>query len=167
MSNRCTISVLIKVIDDWSKALDEGHEVCVAFFDVSKAFDTIPHSLLLVKLHELNINLYQLRWIRSYLSGRSQCVCIDSTCSSILPIVSGSVLGPLLFINYINDVATCTSPESDINMFAGDLALYRAIKSPSGYVYVCLQENINSVAQCIQRKHLQFNSNKCKMMLIT
>ena len=53
MTNRSTISALIKVIDDWSKALDQGHEVCVIFFDVSKAFDTAPHSLLLAKLREL------------------------------------------------------------------------------------------------------------------
>ena len=54
----------------------------------------------------------------------------------------GSVLGPLLFITYINDVATCTSSESDVNMFADDVALYRVIKSPSDYA--CLQEDINS-----------------------
>ena len=57
MTNRSTMSALIKVIDDWSKALDQGYEVCVIFFDVSKAFDTVPHSLLLAKLRELRLKL--------------------------------------------------------------------------------------------------------------
>ena len=67
MSNRSTVSALIKVVDDWQRALDQGYEVCVVFFDVSKAFDTVPHSLLLAKLHELGLDPYLLRWIRSYL----------------------------------------------------------------------------------------------------
>ena len=58
MTNRSTISALIKVVDDWSRALDKGHEVCVIFFDVSKAFNTVPHSLLLAKLNDLGVDPY-------------------------------------------------------------------------------------------------------------
>lgn len=58
MSNRSTASALIKVVDDWQRALDQGYEVCVVFFDVSKAFDTVPHSLLLAKLNELGLDPY-------------------------------------------------------------------------------------------------------------
>ena len=157
------------VNDDWSKALDQGHEVCVVFFDVSKAFDTVPHSLLLTKLYELNLNPYLLQWIKSYLSNRSQYVCVDSISSSVVPVVSGvpqgSVLGPLLYIIYINDTAASISPNSDANMFADDIALYRIIKTSSDYVR--LQEDINSVSTCIRHKQFQFNANKCKLVLIT
>ena len=52
-------------MDDWQKALDQGYEVCVVFFDVSKAFDTVPHSLLLATLSELGLDPYLLRWIRN------------------------------------------------------------------------------------------------------
>ena len=85
MANRSTVSALIKVVDDWQKALDQGYEVCVVFFDVSKAFDTVPHSLLLAKLSELGLDPYLLRWIRNYLSDRSQYV----------------VLSPVAFLLYL------------------------------------------------------------------
>ena len=139
-------------------------------FDVAKAFDTVPHSLLLTKLYKLNLNPYLLRMIRSYLSNRSQYVCVDSISSSVVPVVSGvpqgSVLGLLLFIIYINHIiAMSISPNSYANLFADDIALYRVIKTSSDYVR--LQEDINSVSTCIRHKQLQFNANKCKLMLIT
>ena len=71
MSNRSTASALIKVVDDWQRALDQRYKVCVVFFDVSKAFDTVPHSLLLAKLNKLGLDPYLLWWIRNYLSDRS------------------------------------------------------------------------------------------------
>ena len=169
MTNRSTVSALIKVVDDWLSALDKGYEVCVIFFDVSKVFDTVPHSLLLAKLNELGIDPYLLRWIKSYLTNRSQCVCVDGVSSHTLPVASGvpqgSVLGPLLFITYINDVAASISPESDVNMFVDDIALYRIIKTTDDYV--CLQQEIDSISACIQQKDLNFNANKCKMMFIS
>ena len=169
MSNRSTVSALIKVVEDWSSALDKGYEVCVVFFDVSKAFDTVPHSLLLAKLNKLGIDRYLLRWIKNYLTDRAQCVCVNGVSSPSLPVASGvpqgSVLGPLLFIAYINDVAECISPNSDVNMFADDIALYRVIKTVVDYAY--LQQDIDSISACIQQKGLNFNTSKCKMMFIS
>ena len=67
---RSTRSALLQVVDDWQRALDQGNEVCVMFFDISKAFDTMPHLPLLHKLIEIGTDPY------SYLVGRSQCVCV-------------------------------------------------------------------------------------------
>ena len=170
MSSCSMVSALIRVIDDWLYALDQGYEVCAVFFDVSKAFDSVPHLALLSKLSELGLDPYLLWWIRSYLSNRSQCVSIDGVDSHVLPVASGvpqgSVLGPLLFILYINDVATALSTESEMNMFADDVALYiyRVIKSSIDYSH--LQNDINSISDCVKSKYLQFNTNKCKVMLV-
>ena len=75
MSNCSTVSALIKVLDDWQRALDQGCEVYIVFFDVSKAFDTVPHLPLLQKLSEIGLDPYLIRWIRSYLAGMQVAVC--------------------------------------------------------------------------------------------
>ena len=79
ISSRSSISALLRVIDDLSHALDQGYEVCIVFFDISKAFDTVPHVPLLETLQNLNINEYLLRWIKSYLLQRSQYVAVERT----------------------------------------------------------------------------------------
>ena len=80
MSSKSSISVLIKVVDDWSRALNQGFEVCIVFYNISKAFDTVPRLPLLQQMEKLGLNPYLLRWIRSYLSERTQHV-VD-VCSS-------------------------------------------------------------------------------------
>ena len=169
MSSRSSISALIQVVDSWAQAFDQGYEICVIFFDIQKSFDTVPHLLLLEKLRALEVNPYLLRWIESYLANRTQYVGVDGYDSHNLPVISGvpqgSILGPLLFITYINDVSTTKSQGSKMNLFADDIALYRVIKTPSDYHY--LQADVNAVGQCISQKYLKFNANKCKIMLIS
>ena len=92
---------------------------------------------LLQKLEQIGINPFILRWVRSYLMEREQFVVVEGSHSPTLKVLSGvpqgSVLGPLLFVVYINDVANCISGGSKINLFANDIALYRIITNQDDY----------------------------------
>ena len=126
--------------------IDNGGEICSVFFDLSKAFGTIPHLPLLNKLASLQVNLYLLRWIYNYLSNRSQSVVLNGVQSNPLAVISGvpqgSVLGPLLFLAYIDGVARSVH-HSKVIMYADDIVLYRTIKKPSDFTL--LQEDVTSV----------------------
>ena len=76
MHHRSSISALISVVYDWLYALDSGLEVCVVFFDVQKAFDSVPHLPLLQKLEEIGISQFILKWVQSYLTERKQYVAV-------------------------------------------------------------------------------------------
>lgn len=111
-------------------ALDEGDEVHGVFLDFTKAFDKVWHRRLIYKLCRCGINGSSLKLITSYLQNRKQRVLLSSTESSWREITSGvpqgSVLGPLLFIIYINDI--CDSIESDIYLFADDCSLFLRVR---------------------------------------
>ena len=110
-SNHSTTLALIEVLDKIYKNLDQQNYVIGTFFDLSKAFDTVSHEILLQKLSYYGIRGNALSWIKSYLNNRQQYVSIDKT-NSATKVVSygvpqGSVLGPLLFLLYVNDIGNC------------------------------------------------------------
>ena len=96
-----------------------------------KAFDRVLHLQLLDQLKDINLNPYLLKWISNYPSNRSQFITVEGEISDRLTVVSGvpqgSVLGPLLFITYINNITATISHDSRISMFADDIAYYRII----------------------------------------
>ena len=102
--NHNTTSALVQMYDSWIDNFDRGVYSGVCFLDMSAAFDIVDHSLLLQKLELYGFDEGSISWLCSYLSDRSQCVSINSSCSSLLAfptgVPQGSILGPLLYIQF-------------------------------------------------------------------
>ena len=168
-SGRSTVSALLSVTHDWHATLEQGQEACAVFFDYQKAFDSVPHRPLLSKLESLQLDNVILKWLTDYLSGRSQFVVVSGAKSLPSPVLSGvpqgSILGPLLFLIYIDDLShvnLLSSPR--LHMFADDVLLYQVIDSVKDFVSV--QENINTIWEWSQQNALTLNPTKCKFMMI-
>ena len=106
----------------------------------------------------MHVNEYIVKWMKSYLLDREQFVGIEGCSSASLPVLSGvpqgSVLGPLLFISYINLVTEVISQDSNLNMFANN-------------DYTLLQNDVNAVSTFMNSRLLQFNVTKCKFMFVS
>ena len=121
---------LTTVINDWAKILDNGGQVDTFILDFEKAFDTWPHKLLKGKLFGCGIGGKTLKWKDSFLCYRQQWVVVNGAKSDWALVLSGvpqsTVLVPLLFSLYINDIST--DMDSEIRIFADDCVCYREIK---------------------------------------
>ena len=163
-SGRSCVTQLIDVLDTWTGMLEEDGGVDVAYLDFSKAFDSVPHQRLLkkVKAHGIHGNLVD--WIGSFLIGRKQRVVVNGKESSWASVVSGipqgSVLGPILFVIYINDLPD--NLRGHVEMFADDTKVYAHIKDPQdGDI---LQYDLNSLSDWAEKWQLKFNVCKCGVM---
>ena len=167
-SGKSTTSALTSFTHDCQEALDCGNEVCSVFFDLSKAFDTVPHQQLLHKLSKLHVDPFLIRWVSNYLADRTQTVVLGGAQSTSLPVVSGvpqgSVLGPLLFLIYINGVSA-SATDCKITIYADDIALYKIIRNPRDYTL--LQGDITSICNWIVDNHLILNFLKCCYMIFS
>jgi len=158
---------LVLTINDWAKSIDHSLSTDVAIFDFSKAFDSVPHERLLVKLQSYGIRGNILTWLSSFLTNRDQRVMVNGSQSSWLPVTSGvpqgTVLGPLLFLLYINDITD--NIDSEIRLFADDCILYRTIRSSADQAI--LQHDIDTLHSWSSVWQMNFNSQKSHIMSIT
>ena len=137
--------------------------------DFSKAFDKVDHRLLLSKVNNAGIQGPLLDWISSFLSNRSQHVIVDGCISEPKPVLSGvpqgTVLGPLFFLIYINDIGDNLSPGTNLRLFADDSLLYREIKSLSDSSI--LQKDLNALQEWERSNKMEFHPGKCQVIQIT
>ena len=163
---RSTVTQLLTTIHDWMKDLDEGKSVDAIYLDLRKAFDTVPHQRLVSKLRGYGINGNLLNWVADFLTNRSQFVSINNASSSSVPVTSGvpqgSVLGPILFIYYINDMPDLT--DCPMKIFADDTKAYMTINSLNERDK--LQNCIDQLVTWTDTWLLRFNTDKCKVLHI-
>ena len=161
ISGRSTSLPLLTVLEEWTKALDEGLSVDCIYMDYRKAFDTVPHKRLLGKLKS-----YGFSDQINFLIGRVQKVTVNNQDSKWKPVDSGipkvSVLGPILFVIYINDLPEIV--ESQIYLFADDTKLYRAISDINDQEI--LQRDLNIMNKWSDIWLLRIHADKCKHMNI-
>lgn len=147
--------------------LDRSSLIDCIFLDFSKAFDKVCHKLLLYKLRQLNIDTKLLFWLEIFLTNRSQFVSTNNVNSEHTAVRSGvpqgTVLGPLLFLIYINDLPSCVS--SYINLFADDCVVYREITCVDDTK--ALQSDLDAINKWCNIWLMELNIRKCKHMRIS
>ena len=159
---------LVSTLADFVNTVEEKGQCDVILLDFSKAFDKVSHCLLLQKLHRFGIDGHVHSWISSFLSNRTQEVVVDGISSQKSNVTSGvpqgSVLGPLLFLLYINDLPAYTK-HSTIRLFADDCMLYRNIDSDEDRLK--LQEDLDGLLKWEEDWKMQFHPEKCIQLSIT
>ena len=161
-----TQDVLLKSVDDWKMALDRNEFVATVMIDLSKAFDTIDHSLLLNKLEVYGVRGANLKWFSDYLAMRRQRMVVDGVFSDWSAVTKGipqgSILGPLMFIIFVNDmpdvVKYCT-----VNQYADDITVYTSDKSPYA-VGSALEDDLERISGWIRANSLMMNVAKTQLM---
>ncbi len=164
-----TVTSLIHITDRWLSNINKGL-VTVVFTDQCKAFDTVNINILLLKLTRYGISGSERKWFESYLTGHTQSVSVDGQLSDPLPftigVPQGSILGPLLFLLYLNDLPSVTESCS-ASLFADDTEMDNA-KNPEEFDE--LQKSINDDLSCLKTyfddNRLRVNVDKCEFMLL-
>ena len=163
-SGRSCLTNLLYFLEDVTKTLDEGGSVDVVYLDFSKAFDKVPHKRLITKLSRYNISNKFVDWIENWLSDRKQRVVLNGCKSDWLAVTSGvpqgSVLGPVLFIIYINDLDDGIA--SSALKFADDTKVYCNVSSRDNATV--LQLDLNKMYDWSVKWQMLFNADKCKCL---
>ena len=163
-----TVSSLIRFTDFCFEQIDKGNYIGMVALDLRKAFDTVNHQILLSKLKLYGFDDTCLSWFNSYLSNRTQLVSINDTLSNTefvtCGVPQGSILGPLLFILYINDLTACAK-YCDINMFADDTMFYYAAKNID-LVKSNLQTDLVNISEWLCANKLSLHIGKTNCMVV-
>ena len=164
-----TEQAILEITENFKSAIDNGEITCGLFLDLSKAFDTVNHQILIDKLCKYGIRGTPLAWFTDYLSNRQQYVKIGNTESDLLTLTcgipQGSTLGPLLFILYINDMPNC-SKKLSFRIFADDTNVFYSSNSIDDIEKV-MNEELQNILQYCNVNKLSINIKKTNFMVIT
>ena len=158
---------LLMTFREIAKQIDIRYQVDLIYLDFSKAFDRVPHKRLIAKLSGCGIDNKTILWIQAFLSDRIQRVVHNGDTSDIINVTSGvpqgSVLGPLLFLIYINDIALCL--KSSIRLFADDCLLYKTVNNLNDVNII--QRDLEVITNWCEKWNMTLNVNKCAVVLTT
>ena len=162
-----TSMCLADVTNTLLQNIDKGQLTGLVFLDLKKAFDTLDHRVLLNKLTSLGFNKASVQWFNTYLTDRSQSVVVNGSTSEPQPILfgvpQGSLIGPLLFIFYINDLLSVVS-HCKIQLYADDTLLCISSSSVTDIEFM-LSEDIRHIIEWLNNNFLYLNYSKTKIML--
>jgi len=166
LKNRSTCTNLLESLSDWTVMLQDIDAVTVVYIDFCKAFDTVSHSKLMTTLNSYGISGHLLSWFQEYLCGRSHCRCIGNTYSIFVPmlsgIIQGSVIGPLLFLIFINDrVELLASVGTTVKVFADDNDMTVYVRVTGSIHLIKLQSALDLLTDWASKWQLQLSVDKC------
>ena len=169
LANKSCTTNLIDLSDSINIDLHNKIGTNIIYFDFQKAFDTVKHDLILMKLrNQFNINGCLIRFISSYLKDRTQRVVLENNYSTFKPVHSGvpqgSILGPLLFLLFINDIADDIGTETRISQCADDTKLWRVMNNESDCEI--LQSDIDKLNNWCHANNMKLDPDKCKVISI-
>ena len=168
LPGKSCLTNLLEYIDTLTRIVDSGKVADILYLDFAKAFDKVPHARLVAKLRACGIDGKVLRWIQEWLSDRKQRVVLNGKASKWTSVLSGvpqgSVLGPILFIVYINDIDDATPFMNFLSKFADDTKAVRVLLSDDDQAN--MQADINALVEWSDRWQMTFNADKCKIMHI-
>lgn len=162
-------TALLSMVDSWLNALDKGKLVGVLFIDFKKAFDLVDHEILLSKLKLYGLSEETYAWFKTYLTQRRQLVSLSDVQSDFKPVTcgvpQGSILGPLLFLLFINDLPLYIK-DINVELYADDTTLFDIQNSLTDIEWN-LQEALNKMNIWCKCNGMVINIDKTKLMLIT
>ena len=160
---------LLGFCDSLALSLNNNTRSDVIYFDFAKAFDSVNHDIILSKLkNQFNIDGYLLGFIQNYLKDRTQSVVLGNCSSSVKPVISGvpqgSILGPTLFVLFLNDITSGLDANTNILMYADDTKIWREIKCENDHIV--LQRDIDFLFDWALRNCMKFHPSKCKALMV-
>ena len=162
LKGRSTVTQLLEVYHELLASLASGKEVDAIYLDLSKAFNKVPHHLLTTKLERYGISGSLLKWFTSYLANRNQRVTLEGALSNWLPVTSGvpqgSILGPLLFLVYTNNLPDYVRDGSKLALFADYSKLCRSLDCVG--LTTLLQQDLDGLHRWSVDWHMEYNVKK-------